>query len=293
MKKILEKEHKTHRVSFVSPETGVDFHWGYQNISTCHEHDFYEFVLITNGKMMHVKNSENTLVSKGMFFLIKPTEYHQFLPVENTPAKQINFSIAPNTLKEIISTFWEKEILNKINEQNLPILNLPKNVWTNVFNLVDRINQCPPHSKSIPVLIKTILIELLGFLIDNIEPSTITTIKQNPPIWLTNFLKKLNEPEVFTMQLKDIYRLAPYSQSMLNIYFNKFVGMTLITYITKQKMSYACNLLQYTDDSPLDICGKLNYDSLSHFNRVFKKFTGRSPITYKKSITSHSKQNNT
>ena len=85
------------------------------------------------------------------------------------------------------------------------------------------------------------------------------------------------------MKLKDIYPLAPYSQSMLNIYFNKYVGMTLITYITTLKVSYACNLLRYTDDSPLDISSKLSYDSLSHFNRVFKKITGKTPIAYRKS----------
>ena len=89
----------------------------------------------------------------------------------------------------------------------------------------------------------------------------------------------------FTMKLKDIYPLAPYSQSMLNTYFNKYVGTTLIAYITKLKINYACTLLRYTDSSPLDISCRLAYDSLSHFNRIFKKITGMSPIQYRKEIS--------
>ncbi len=282
-KKLLETEHKMYKVSFNKPKTGVDYHWSYDNESTKHEHDFYEFVIITDGKMRHFHNSNNYIISKGTFFLIKPKEYHQFVSIDDIPAKQICFSITPETLEKITATLWQNDVMNLLN-QNIPSSILPKKIYTNVFNIVDRINQCPPNSQTIYVLIKTIIIELLSYLIDNLETNDNLTNKKNPPEWLTNFLKKLNDPEIFTMKLKDIYPLAPYSQSMLNVYFNEYVGMTLITYITKLKMSYACNLLQYTDDSPLDISCKLNYDSLSHFNRIFKKFTGRSPITYKKSI---------
>ena len=86
------------------------------------------------------------------------------------------------------------------------------------------------------------------------------------------------------MKLKDIYQLAPYSQSMLNIYFNKYVGTTLISHIIKLKINYACTLLRYTDSSPLEISSKLASDSLSHFNRIFKKIMGLSPVEYRKTI---------
>ncbi|MBQ3492568.1 MAG: AraC family transcriptional regulator [Clostridia bacterium] len=290
-KKMLGIEHKSHRVSFAQPEFGVDFHWSYSNFTTYHEHDFYEFTLITNGKLKHVHNSNNAVISKGMIFLIKPNEYHQLLPIDNQPTKHIVFSIAPDTLKEITSAIYHEDIIEKLDSQELPILTLPKKNRSNIYNLVDRINQCPPNSKSISILIKTIIIELISFFIENIEPSKIFNTKQDTPTWLTTFLKRLNEPEIFTMQLKDIYPLSAYSQSMLNIYFKKYLNQSLIVYITKQKMNYACNLLQYTDDSPLDICCKLNYDSLSHFNRVFKSYTGKTPIAYRKSIKNQKQPN--
>jgi AraC-like DNA-binding protein len=119
---------------------------------------------------------------------------------------------------------------------------------------------------------------------EKIEAEEALTATQEPPEWIVEFLELLKNPNVFTLKLKDIYPLAPYSQSMLNIYFNKYMGMTLITHITNLKISYACNLLRYTDASTLDISSQLAYDSLSHFNRIFKKITGKTPIEYKKTI---------
>lgn len=278
-------EHKLYIASFPSPEMGVRMHWCHQNSTSYHEHDFYEFVLVTDGKVQHLHNSEKCTASKGMLFLIKPGEYHQFLSIHNTPAKHINFSITPQELENLISMIWKSNVFEKINANVLPNdLVLPQKTWDNIFNLVDQINQSPAHAQNIYVMIKTIIIELLICIINRLELAEALAPNANAPAWLSNFLETLNTPDVFTMKLKDIYPLAPYSQSMLNIYFNKYVGMTLITYITKLKISYACNLLQYTDDSPLAISGKLGYDSLSHFNRIFKKFTGKSPIVYRKSV---------
>ena len=141
------------------------------------------------------------------------------------------------------------------------------------------------HSQNLHAMVKSIILKLLIFLVDKLESIEMFSKHQNRPDWLNHFLTTLNDPNVFTMKLKDIYPLAPYSQSMLNSYFNKYVGTTLIAYITTLKISYACTLLRHTDSSPLEISNKLAYDSLSHFNRVFKRITGTSPIAYRKHIS--------
>lgn len=278
-------EHKLYNISFPFPEMGVNYHWCYQSATSYHNHDYYEFILITDGKVQHLHNGKKATGSRGMLFLIKPEEYHQFLPINDTPTRQINFSITPQMMEEITSTIWHNDILNKINQCELPNnLLLPKKTLDNIFNLLDQINHSPMHTQNSYILVKIIILELMICIINRLEINETLTPHQNAPTWLSNFLETLNDPAVFTMKLKDIYPLAPYSQSMLNIYFNKYVGMTLITYITTLKISYACNLLRYTDDSPLEISSKLAYDSLSHFNRVFKKITGKTPIAYRKSI---------
>ena len=278
-------EHKFYNASFPSLAQGVKFNWCHKNTTTLHEHDFYELIVVTDGKVKHFHNSKTCVASKRMVFLIKPGEFHQFLPHNDHTAKHINFGITPQMLAELSSTIWQEDVLQKINDAEFPNnLMLPQKDFEFILNSIERLNLFSSHSPGSYAVIKSIIIELLIFLTHKLENNEALASNQARPEWLTTFLETLNNPDVFTRKLKDIYPLAPYSQSMLNIHFNKYVGSTLIAYITKLKINYACTLLRYTESSPLEISNKLAYDSLSHFNRIFKKITGMSPIEYRKDI---------
>ncbi len=276
-------EHKMSNISFLSPTDGVNFHWCYQNATSLHEHDFYEFVVFIDGKSRHEHNAKSCVAQKGMLFLIKPGEYHQFLAYHNNAAKHINFSITPESLKELSALVWKDEVLQKIDAWDMPNgLTLPQENFAFIISELERLNQYSMASKNLYAIVKNIIVMLMIFLVDRLETIELFSNDKNRPEWMNDFLKTLNEPNVFTMKLKDIYPLAPYSQSMLNSYFKKYVGTTLISYITTLKISYACTLLRHTDSSPLEISNKIAYDSLSHFNRIFKKITGMSPVAYRK-----------
>ena len=279
-------EHKMFNISFPSPEKGVNFHWCYQNFTSLHEHDFYEFIVMIDGKAKHFHNGKTAIVSKGMLFLIKPGEFHQFLPHHNHEARHINFSIAPAMLEELTKALWHDDILEKINQWDMPRnLTLPQRDFEFILDAIERLSQYSLQSQNIHAMIKSVIVRLTLFLSEKLETIEKFSSDNTRPEWLTEFLQTLDDPNVFTLKLKDIYPLAPYSQSMLNGYFNKYMGTTLISYVTTLKISYACTLLRHTDSSPLEISNKLAYDSLSHFNRVFKKITGTSPIAYRKHIS--------
>ncbi len=101
------------------------------------------------------------------------------------------------------------------------------------------------------------------------------------PDWFEGFLEKIHLPECFLSPMSEIYKLAPYSQPMLNSYFNRFMGETLVSYITKMKINYACNLLRFSELTVVEIASKTKYSSLSHFNHIFKKQTGMTPSEYR------------
>ena len=283
-------EHKIFNVNMPFPKQGVNFNWCYQNYTSLHEHDYYEFVVITDGKVKHVLNGISSLANQGMLFLIKPGEFHQFLPYHNHNSKHINFCVSAPTLREITKVFWLKDMTDTVNKWVLPSnLFLPQKDFESILNSINRLSQFPAHSQNSFAVIKSIILELMLFLFQKSNTQNMLTEHKIYPAWLNSFLDTLSNPKVFTRQLKDIYPLAPYSRAMLNIYFKNYVGTTLIVYITKLKINYACTLLQYTDSSLLEISNLLEYDSLSHFSRTFKKSTGLSPIAYKKKFLSYDK----
>jgi AraC family transcriptional regulator, arabinose operon regulatory protein len=64
--------------------------------------------------------------------------------------------------------------------------------------------------------------------------------------------------------------------------FHKETGMTPYTYITRQKVRRACELLHGTNLSCKEICARLQYDNTSHFARTFRRIAGVTPTEFRR-----------
>jgi AraC-like DNA-binding protein len=51
------------------------------------------------------------------------------------------------------------------------------------------------------------------------------------------------------------------------------------------RIGYACNLLQDTQKTVLDICYESEYNSIANFHRQFIKIKGYTPLQYRKYFT--------
>lgn len=71
------------------------------------------------------------------------------------------------------------------------------------------------------------------------------------------------------------------SRSYLSTKFKAETGETLVNFILKEKTEEAKRLLRYTDRPSVAISNYLGFSSQSHFSRVFKKYTGKSPNEYR------------
>lgn len=65
--------------------------------------------------------------------------------------------------------------------------------------------------------------------------------------------------------------------------FKKFKGCTLLQYQHQTRIKHAAKLLAETSLSISYISDKVGYHTASHFSRVFKKFVGISPLSFRKS----------
>ena len=76
---------------------------------------------------------------------------------------------------------------------------------------------------------------------------------------------------------------APY----LSALFHRETGVPLSEYIRKKKIEAAKTLLQYSEYSCIEISNYLSFSSHSHFNQVFKHYTGLTPRQYRKKYFRH------
>jgi AraC-like DNA-binding protein len=64
-------------------------------------------------------------------------------------------------------------------------------------------------------------------------------------------------------------------------WFKKSVGMSFITFVNMSRVERACHDLQSSDKPILEIAFGNGFESLSHFNRTFKKIKNHAPTSYK------------
>ncbi|MBR4768793.1 MAG: helix-turn-helix domain-containing protein [Lachnospiraceae bacterium] len=89
----------------------------------------------------------------------------------------------------------------------------------------------------------------------------------------------LSEPISTEAMAKEFYL----SRTHFSARFRKETGETLTGFILREKMEEAKRLLRYTDKSSAAIGEYLGYSSQGHFSRVFKQYTGETPMDYRES----------
>lgn len=72
-------------------------------------------------------------------------------------------------------------------------------------------------------------------------------------------------------------------KSYLSRIFKEVTNFTVNEFINSQRIGHARNLLLDPGVPILEISRQLGYESLSYFDRVFKKYVGISPLQYRKS----------
>ena len=67
-------------------------------------------------------------------------------------------------------------------------------------------------------------------------------------------------------------------------YFKKSTGKTFTKLVNEYRVVHATKLLQENQTSITDICYESGFNNFSHFNKLFKEFTGKSASSYRKEM---------
>ena len=84
---------------------------------------------------------------------------------------------------------------------------------------------------------------------------------------------------------RDIESLLHMNQDYINREFKKTEGYTLMEYVQYCRIRMAKQLLRETNLSVSDISIRTGYDSPAYFSKVFRKWTGMTPMEYRESRT--------
>jgi len=96
----------------------------------------------------------------------------------------------------------------------------------------------------------------------------------------------LNKNYTRNVSLDEIASFAAMNPAAFCRYFKSKTGKSFKNYLLDMRISYACKLLLMEDISISQLSSKCGFETISHFNKTFKKNTGYVPSKYRKMMLS-------
>jgi AraC-like DNA-binding protein/uncharacterized RmlC-like cupin family protein len=86
------------------------------------------------------------------------------------------------------------------------------------------------------------------------------------------------------IQLDDVAVLISMTVPSFCRYFKRVTGKTFVEFVNEFRIVHACKLLHEETHSIAEVCFESGFNNFSHFNKVFKEKTGKSPNAYRKGL---------
>ncbi len=86
------------------------------------------------------------------------------------------------------------------------------------------------------------------------------------------------------IRLEDISKLVAMEIPSFCRYFKRVTGKTFTEFVNEFRVTHACKLISETDMSIAAICFESGFNNSSHFNRLFKNTTGKTPLEYREEV---------
>ena len=101
------------------------------------------------------------------------------------------------------------------------------------------------------------------------------------PVKIWKARRFIEENSTEKISLTEVAKMLGMSATHLSEKFKEVTGINFVVYIARWRFVKARALLDDLDLRISEIAFAVGFQSLSQFNRVFKKFTGKSPTEYR------------
>ncbi len=243
--------------------------------SVLHRHSDWEFTSTVDGKGTNIVNGTPYPLMPGDFVLLGPKHVHQY--VSDTPIQRRDVCIATEKMQELCDIL-SPTLYAALSKQEKPIvIHLSIETFSEIHKRLCNLTVFNSNTEHTHAVLSSIVVYLLGLYVEHKSEKRI-------PESILSFLQQISTPDVFSLRINDIIAFSSYSHSHFIKIFKKYVGKTIIEYVTDLRIAYAATLLSSTDLSVITIASKVGYDNQSFFAQKFKSKYNVSPLEYRNSI---------
>jgi YesN/AraC family two-component response regulator len=124
---------------------------------------------------------------------------------------------------------------------------------------------------------------------DRTQPTHARQLSRAEPVEIWKARKFIEQHLAEQVSLTKVAKAVNINANYLSEKFKKVTGVNFVDYVARERFENASRLLGDAGVRISEIAFAVGFQSLSQFNRVFKKLSGKSPTEFRASLFKHSK----
>lgn len=251
-------------------------------VENTHSHNFYLVVFFTHGSGLHTIDYNEYKIQPGSIYLLKPGQVHSWQLSKNIDGYILFFS------QEVYNLYFGKKKIGDYpyynslkNSPEIIVSDAKKKEITTYFELLLTENQQNEFKKFDKLL------NLTDLILIEIARIYFTSSKHE----VHSYHNKINELEhLIALHYKQQKLPSFYAEKMnmsikhLNRICKTVLDLTATDFIYRKVILESKRLLALQKKSINEVANEMGFENYSYFTIVFKKYSGLTPIQFKKSL---------
>lgn len=256
---------------------------GHYTMPSYHLHDQYEIYYLLSGERSYFIKDRTFTIQQGDLVLINQSVLHKTIDtgVPNHERFLIKFSASfIQTSENQLDTIFPILFLD-----NSPVIRLNVQEQSHINGLfhkmIDEVSQKP---LGFELYAQGLLLQMLVVLSRHPRQNHIDLTKHPSAAHekVSEIVQYINLNYSQNITLTSLSKQFFISSFYLSKIFKTVTGFTFINYLNSVRVKEAQKMLRETRLKVIDIAERVGFGNISHFGRVFKELTDKSPLQYRK-----------
>ena len=236
-----------------------------------HMHRCFEITIVLEGQMNMRCGAKDYILQKGDMIFAGSNCIHNQQTVEHNKCFICIFS--PDLVAAVAPWFMKYSLKS-------PVLRNVDDISFKMFDILYENYEKKKKGEENLAAVKGALYTLMGLFYNQLDFSSVS-VYADQHILLGKMFDYVGKNMDKPCALGELAAELKYTSVYLSRFFHQNTGMPYHAYVRMVKMNHACYLLRNTRESVLDVSIHCGYNSLSGFNRIFKKSIGQTPTEYR------------
>ena len=236
---------------YISEDAGFSSHLVLDNVSTEHNHDFYEIIYIVSGKIEHTIENVKSILETGDVIIISPNVKHSLLFIDSSSSRDIMISTALydgfcNLVPQISELIKDNDGFFSMH-LTIPELLEFENSVNNILSEIDVFHKRIKIISFLTNFFNKIYLSSQDIIVSE------NHIQEDTPPFIRKIIANMNKSNFLQSNISNLVKDTGYAHPYVCRVFKKYIGVSITDYYQKIRISHVAYYLKPTNSVILGI----------------------------------------